>query len=225
MPALFDTILFDLDGTLLDTLADLNAAVNHALALFDFPRTSQEDTRRFVGNGADRLMERSLPAGIDRDSPMFYDCMRAFKAHYTRNRLVKTQPYPGILELLDDLVAQGVRLAVISNKPDDATVALTRHFFGDRISAALGASPDRPKKPAPDMVAEVLARLGAAETNAVFVGDSETDVLTARNAGLPFVGVLWGFRTREELLAAGAEIFIERPDELPAALYALTGGR
>lgn len=222
---MFDTILFDLDGTLLDTLADLNAAVNHALALFDFPRTTQEDTRRFVGNGAERLMERSLPAGIDRNSPVFYDCMRAFKAHYTRNRFVKTRPYPGILTVLDGLVARGIRLAVISNKPDEATVALTRHFFGERIGAALGASPDRPKKPAPDMVEAVLERLEATKAGAVFVGDSETDVLTARNAGLPFVGVLWGFRTREELLAAGAEIVAEHPDELPAVLNAPFGGQ
>ena len=197
-------ILWDLDGTLLDTLEDLADAVNFALQQFGYPTRSVEEVRSFVGNGARRLIERAVPVGGDADA--VFD---TFRTYYNANCQVKTKPYDGILEALQKL-GEKYPMAVVSNKPDPAVKELCKKYFGDVY--ALGESSACPRKPAPDMVFAAMKAIGA-ET-CIYVGDSEVDVLTAKNAGVPCLSVLWGFRTREELETAGATEFCDSPNRL-----------
>lgn len=207
-----DVYIFDLDGTLLNTLADLAASTNYALQQSGMPRRTIEEVRRFVGNGVRRLMERAVPGGDA--NPLFEETYRCFRAHYLEHSLDTTAPYPGIMETLAALQARGKRMAVVSNKFYDATVELCRHFFGQYIEVAIGEREGIRRKPAPDTVVEALRQLGTDGSSAVYVGDSDVDVATARNSGLPCISVLWGFRDRDFLLAHGATTFIERPGEL-----------
>ena len=210
----YDTYIFDLDGTLLDTLTDLAASVNYALRIHGMPEHSIDDVRRFVGNGVRKLMERAIPNG--EANPDFDATFATFREHYMHHSLDTTQPYPGIPEALAELKAKGCRLAVVSNKMMAATVELCRHFFPDTIEVAIGEHEAEGirKKPAPDTVFAALRELGVEKSGAVYVGDSDVDVQTAANSGLPCISVLWGFRDRDFLIQHGAKTFISAPSEL-----------
>lgn len=224
----YTTYIFDLDGTLLDTLGDLAASVNYALRFHGMPEHSIDDVRRFVGNGVRRLMERAVPEGVD--SQQFEEVLATFRQHYMAHSLDTTRPYDGIPEMLASLKAHGCRLAVVSNKMRKATEELCRHFFPDTIEVAIGedeAAGIR-KKPAPDTVFAALdaldslgnprTSLGSPKTSAVYVGDSDVDIQTAHNAGMPCISVLWGFRDRDFLIQHGAKTFISAPQDLLESL-------
>ncbi len=213
------TIVFDLDGTLLDTLGDLTAAVNHTMVLHGFPERTVGEVRRFVGNGVAKLMELSVPGGAD--NPLLAQCLREFSAYYENNMTALTKPYDGVPELLGKLKAAGFQMAVVSNKFDAAVKTLCRHYFGATITVAVGESADAARKPAPDTVFKALAELGVDAKSAVYIGDSEVDILTAKNAGLPCVSVGWGFRDAEFLKSKGAGAVLRHPGELPEALKKL----
>lgn len=210
----YQTYIFDLDGTLLDTLSDLAASVNYALRTYGMPEHSVDDVRRFVGNGVRLLMERAVPGGTA--NPLFDEAFATFRQHYMLHSLDTTQPYDGIPEVLAELRQRGCRLAVVSNKFMTATQELIRHFFPDTIEVAIGEHEAEGirKKPAPDTVIEALRQLGVGKENTVYVGDSDVDIQTAANAGLPCISVLWGFRDREFLTQHGAVTFISSPREL-----------
>ena len=211
---MYTTYIFDLDGTLLDTLDDLASAVNFALRTHGMPEHSIDDVRRFVGNGVRKLMERAVPDGAD--NPSFDETFASFRQYYMDHSLDTTRPYEGIPETLAALRARGCRLAVVSNKMMAATQALCRHFFPDTIEVAIGedeAAGIR-KKPAPDTVLAALKALGVGKENAVYVGDSDVDIQTAHNSGIPCISVLWGFRDRNFLQQNGAETFISTPSDL-----------
>ena len=206
----YATYLFDMDGTLLNTLADLTAAVNHTLEQYGYPRRTIEQVRKGLGNGAVKLMAAMLPQG--EETPGFADIMRDYRAWYQAHACVETCPYPGVPEMLKRLRQRGCKVAIVSNKPHGAACELAERFFPG--VPTFGERPETPRKPAPDMVFHALAALGAGKENAVYVGDSEVDVQTARNAGLPVIGVAWGFRGREALAAAGAETIVDTAAEL-----------
>ena len=210
----YSTYIFDLDGTLLDTLADLSASVNFALRTHGLPEHSLDDVRRFVGNGVRKLMERAVPDGTD--NPLFEAAFATFRQHYMAHSLDTTRPYEGIPETLAALKARDCHLAVVSNKMMAATQTLCTHFFPDTIDVAIGEDEAAGicKKPAPDTVIAALKVLGVGKEQAVYVGDSDVDIQTARNAGLPCISVLWGFRSRDFLQQNGAETFISTPSEL-----------
>ena len=210
----FSTYIFDLDGTLLDTLGDLAASVNYALRTHRMPEHSVDDVRRFVGNGVRKLMERAVPDGAD--NPRFDETFATFRQYYMAHSLDTTRPYEGIPETLAALKARGCHLAVVSNKMMAATQELCHHFFPDTIEVAIGedeAAGIR-RKPAPDTVFAALKTLGVGKEDAVYVGDSDVDIQTARNAGLPCISVLWGFRDRDFLINHGAQSLITHPSEL-----------
>ena len=205
-------VIWDLDGTLLNTLDDLAASVNAALAMNDMPLRSTEEVRAFVGNGIRKLMMRAVPGG--EANPAFDKALEDFTRHYGAHSRDRTRPYDGILEMLDRLSAAGVKHAIVSNKIDFAVKALSRAYFGERMCAAIGDDPSRARKPAPDSVLAAMREMGVTAQETVYVGDSDVDVLTARNAGVPCVAVLWGFRDEACLRAAGAERLARTPDEL-----------
>ena len=206
----YATYLFDMDGTLLDTLADLTAAVNHTLEQYGYPRRTIEQVRKGLGNGAAKLVAAMLPQG--EETLGFADIMRDYRAWYQAHACVETCQYPGVPEMLERLRQRGCKVAIVSNKPHGAACELAERFFPG--VPTFGERPETPRKPAPDMVFHALAALGAGKENAVYVGDSEVDVQTARNAGLPVIGVAWGFRGREALAAAGAETIVDTAAEL-----------
>ena len=210
----FNTYIFDLDGTLLDTLADLAASCNYALRTHGMPEHSVDDVRQFVGNGVRKLMERAIPDGDA--NPDFEATFTTFREHYMHHSLDTTRPYPGIPEVLKELKSRGCRLAVVSNKMMAATQDLIRYFFPDTIEVAIGEHEAEGirKKPAPDTVYAALKELGVDKDGAVYVGDSDVDIATARNSGLPCISVLWGFRDREFLVEHGGETFISKPQDL-----------
>ena len=197
-------ILFDLDGTLLDTLADLYDAVNHTLDAFGYPRRSLEEVRRFVGNGAGRLIALAVPEGAD-PAPV----LETFQSYYREHCQIKTAPYPGIMDALA-VLGEYYPLAIVSNKPDAAVKTLCAELFPGIY--ARGEDVDCPRKPDPAMVYQTMAAIGA--ERCVYVGDSEVDIATAKNAGVPCVSVTWGFRTHEELTAAGGSVFCHRAEKL-----------
>ena len=219
---MFNVYIFDLDGTLLDTLQDLANSVNYALRQHGMPEHSIDDIRRFVGNGVRLLMERAVPDGAR--NPQFEAAFATFRQYYMQHSLDTTRPYDGIPELIHELKARGCQMAVVSNKMMAATQELVHHFFPD-IPVAIGeheAAGIR-KKPAPDTVFEALRQLGIIHhpssiihqtSDIVYIGDSEVDIETARNSGLPCISVLWGFRSRDFLLAHGATTFAERPADI-----------
>lgn len=211
---MYDTYIFDLDGTLLDTLSDLANSVNYALRRYGMSEHSLDDVRRFVGNGVHLLMERAVPQGMQ--NQLFEDALQTFREHYMQHSLDTTRPYDGIPEMLSALKGHGKRLAVVSNKFCTATESLCRHFFADTIDVAIGENEAAGvrKKPAPDTVDEALRRLGADRNGAVYVGDSDVDLKTAQNALLPCISVLWGFRDREFLEHCGATTFANSPKEI-----------
>ena len=209
----YKTYIFDLDGTLLSTLADLAASTNYALRTHHMPERSIDEVRRFVGNGVKKLMERAIPDGLN--NPLFEEPFATFRQHYMQHNLDTTQPYPGIMQLLEQLKAEGKNIAVVSNKFYAATRELCRHFFGDLVPVAIGEREDIRKKPAPDTVIEALRELGVDKEGAVYIGDSDVDIMTAKNSGMPCVSVLWGFRDKEFLLEHGATTLISQPEDMP----------
>ena len=211
---MIDTIIFDLDGTLLDTLEDLTDSVNYVMGEYDLPPHTIEEIRNYVGNGAAKLIERAVPKGID--NPAYEKMLEMFRQHYAAHCEDKVAPYDGVMELLASLKAAGYRTAIVSNKPDSAVKQLYERYFKEYVQEAVGESSDTKRKPAPDMVHQALAELMSDVSNAVYVGDSEVDLQTAANVPMPCISVLWGFRTEEELLAAGAvrENMIRTPQEL-----------
>ncbi len=208
----YQAVLFDLDGTLLNTLQDLADATNAALAAFGLPVRTVDEVRRFVGNGVRLLMERAVPGGAQH--PQFEEILAYFKEYYAAHCRVNTAPYPGVLPMLETLQAAGVPVAVISNKFDGAVKQLAAAYFGPRVALAVGEKPGVRKKPAPDAVLHALDQLGVAPQRAVYIGDSDVDVATARNAGTDGIAVCWGFRSRQELEAAGAARIAQSPEEL-----------
>lgn len=207
-----NTVVFDLDGTLLDTLGDLADGVNFALKKFGYPERTIEEVRLFVGNGVRNLIELSIPGGMV--NPDFESCLHVFKEHYSHNMQNKTRPYEGVLELLEALRNLDIRIAIVSNKFDKAVKELSKEYFGDHIDVAIGESGRIQKKPAPDCVNEALHELKSEVRSSIYVGDSEVDVRTAHNAGILCVGVTWGFRAKEILVKEGAEYIINHPLEL-----------
>lgn len=209
----YHTILFDLDGTLLNTLEDLTDAVNYVMDAYDFPEHSIEDVRCFVGNGIRVLMQRAILEG--EENPQFDEAFELFKRYYLAHNKVKTRPYDGIMELLGELKRRGVPMAIVSNKNQPTVEALCEEEFQGLISVAVGDGEGRARKPAPDGPMEAIRRLGISGTDGVlYVGDSEVDAQTAENAGLGCVLVTWGFRTRQEMAPYAAFPFIDRPEEL-----------
>ena len=217
------TIIFDLDGTLLNTLDDLADAVNFALTQYGYPQRTLEEIRLFVGNGVRNLIELSIPDGLD--NPRFEECLHTFKSHYSKNMQNKTRPYEGVMELLEILRSENIKMAIVSNKFDKAVKELNKQYFGDQIPVAIGESAQIHKKPAPDSVFEALRELGSTVKDAVYVGDSEVDVRTAKNAGLFCIGVTWGFRKREILAKEGAGAIIDHPAELIDVLKKMKSDR
>ena len=206
----FTAVLFDLDGTLLDTLDDLTASCNAALAAFGFPLRGREEVCRFVGHGADRLIRRAAPeTATEADRAKV---LEAFKNHYALHNGDRTRPYEGVPAMLDELRRLGCKLAIVSNKNDENVKKLAWEFFG--ISVAVGDQEGLPCKPAPDAVWKAMKALGTDAGHTLFVGDSDVDLQTARNAGLPCLAVTWGFRDQEELRAAGAAHFVHHPAEI-----------
>lgn len=210
------TVIFDLDGTLLNTLGDLHASVNAALGAFSLPPRTLEEVRRFVGNGIRLLIERAVPEGT---APALTDrVFDAFRAHYGAHCMDTTRPYDGILPLLEALRRAGIHIAVVSNKADAAVQPLIAHSFGRLAEFVLGEKPGVARKPAPDMAQAAMDFFSCPKAQTVFVGDSEVDIRTAANAGIACISVCWGFRTRAELLAAGAVRLAQTPAELQTLL-------
>lgn len=208
----YDTVIFDLDGTLLNTLEDLADSVNYALTLHGFPCREITEVRSFAGNGIARLIELSVPGGIN--NLRYKECLADFRSYYLKNMQNKTGAYEGIMDLLEQLSKEGYKIAIVSNKFDAAVKNLNHAYFGKYIKIAIGESIDVLKKPAPDTVFKALEKLGSIAARAVYVGDSEVDAETSKNAGITFVGVSWGFRDREVLEKIGVPYIIDKPLEL-----------
>ncbi|MBR4858334.1 MAG: HAD family hydrolase [Clostridia bacterium] len=205
-------VLFDLDGTLTDTLDDLTSSVNFALSELGFPRRSRDEVRSFVGNGVRRLINLSVPCGTS--ETLSEKCLNVFKAHYEKTSCVNTKPYDGINEVLETLKNRGIKTAVVTNKVHWAAEDIVNRFFGMLIDMTVGQIDGVAQKPAPDGIFSVLERMNVAKENAVYVGDSEVDCITARNAGIPCIGVTWGFRDRKILEENGAEFIVSEPQEI-----------
>ena len=212
--------IFDLDGTLLDTLDDLSNSCNATLKNLGYPERTRDEVRTFVGNGIRRLMENALPGGSH--NPDFEKAILEMKENYAKNSLNKTKPYPGIMEMLSDLKNKNIKIGIVSNKPDSDVKKLASVFFADLIepSAAVGEKEAEGvrRKPAPDSVFEVLKNLSVKTENAFYVGDSDVDIATARNANIPCVSVSWGFRSFDFLKEHGAKITISNPQEILSLL-------
>ena len=214
----YETIIFDLDGTLLNTLFDLKESTNYVLNKYGYPQRTIEEVRMFVGNGVAKLIERAIPSGLE--NPLYEKCLGDFKADYKIRMYEHTKPYDGILEMLDAIDSYGIKTAVVSNKFDAAVKELCERYFGKRIPVAIGESENVRKKPAPDSVFRAMELLGGDNSKTVYCGDSDVDVQTAKNAGIPCVGVSWGFRDRALLEKEGADYIVDSPYEL---LSLLTG--
>lgn len=207
-----DNFIFDLDGTLLNTLKDLAASTNYALRSAGMPEHSVEDVRRFVGNGVKKLMERAIPQGLE--NPKFDETYATFRKHYLEHSLDTTKPYDGIPEVLAELKRRGKKPAIVSNKFYAATQELAKHFFPETIQVAIGERENIRKKPAPDTVLEAMRQLGVGREGTVYIGDSDVDIDTAKNVGVPCISVLWGFRDKDFLIEHGATHLIKEPKEL-----------
>lgn len=206
------TIIFDLDGTLLDTLEDLTDSMNYALKACGYPIRTLEEIKSFVGNGVEVLMTLAVPEGTQRKDCL--NCLEIYRTHYSQNMQSKTRPYPGILNMLQGLKEKGYHLAIVSNKYDSAVKALCKDYYSEYIKIAIGESGGINKKPAPDSVFKAIEELSSSVEESIYVGDSEVDVQTAHNASLQCIGVTWGFRGRSVLEAAGCNFIIDKPEEI-----------
>ena len=207
-------VIFDLDGTLLNTLDDLADSTNYALSRFGYPTRTIEEVRQFVGNGVAKLIERAIPEG--KNNPNFEKCLAIFKENYAQNMYNKTAPYNGIIEMLSNLKSKGIKIAVVSNKFDLAVKELCKKYFEGFIDFAAGENEAQgiKKKPAPDTVISVLNEFNVAPEDAVYVGDSDVDIMAAKNSKMPCISVTWGFRDEKFLLENGATILINAPSEI-----------
>lgn len=207
-------VIFDLDGTLLNTLDDLADSTNYALSRFGYPTRTIDEVRQFVGNGVAKLIERAIPEG--KNNPNFEKCLAIFKENYAQNMYNKTAPYNGIIEMLSNLKSRGIKIAVVSNKFDLAVKELCKKYFEGFIDFAAGENEAQgiKKKPAPDTVISVLNEFNFAPEDAVYVGDSDVDIMTAKNSKMPCISVTWGFRDEKFLLENGATILINAPSEI-----------
>lgn len=208
--------IFDMDGTILDTLSDLHICTNHSLRKCGYPERSYDEVRKFVGNGIHRLVERAVPEGTDKEETE--RVFNTFNDYYAMHCADNTTPYTGIVDLIKRLRDKGVRTAVVSNKSDYAVQELCVEYFDGLFDYAVGVKDGIEKKPAPDAVYYAMEKCEATRENSVYIGDSEVDIKTAHNAGIPCITVLWGFRTYDEVMAAGATITVESVDELEALL-------
>ena len=207
-------VIFDLDGTLLNTLDDLADSTNYALSKFGYPTRTIEEVRQFVGNGVAKLIERAIPDG--KNNSNFEKCLSIFKENYAQNMYNKTAPYNGIIEMLSNLKSKGIKIAVVSNKFDLAVKELCKIYFDKYIDFAAGENEAQGinKKPAPDTVLSVLRKFSFSPEDAIYVGDSDVDIMTAKNSNMPCISVTWGFRDEKFLLKSGATILINAPSEI-----------
>lgn len=212
----YKAVVFDLDGTLLDTLQDLTDAANATLAHFQFPPRSREEIRSFVGNGVAQLVRLAIPEGEKFEH--FEEAVQFHREYYNANSVVMTRPYEGVIELLSDLKDRGIKLAIVSNKPQPTVTQLNEIFFKDYINVAVGETKDIKHKPAADTVLMAMKQLEVEKKDCVYVGDTEVDVLTAENTGIDCICVDWGFRDRDVLVEAGARLICSDAEELLHAL-------
>ncbi len=210
----YETVIFDLDGTLLNTLDDLWQSGCAMMEQMGEPPLTREQTRSYVGNGMDNYVARALPGG--RSHPRFQEAVTFIRAYYDTHNQIKTAPYPGIQELIQRLKELGLGVAVVSNKPHSAVVPLVKHFFHGAVPCAIGQQEGIHRKPAPDMVYKALEELGRPPETALYVGDSEVDVQTGQNAGMDCLSVTWGFRDRPQLEEAGARYYADTPEQVLA---------
>lgn len=208
----YNTIIFDLDGTLLNTLDDIAGSVNIMLQKEGYPPRTREDIREFIGNGAKNLVRKALPEDVSEEEVI--RCFAVYKKLYLDGMFQKTAPYEGIDAALRELKSLGVKLGVVSNKPDDATREMCKFYFNGILDAVIGDNPERKKKPAPDNIYEIMKLLDSDKTKTLYVGDSDVDMETAKNAGLDCAGVTWGYRPEEMLTEHGADYIIEEPRQL-----------
>lgn len=214
-----DTVIFDLDGTLLNTLEDMADSVNYVMSTYGFPQHTVSQIRSFIGNGIRKLLERSLPAGSSQE--LVDEATEKYRAYYQHHCMIKTQPYDGIADMVQSLAQAGIRMAIVTNKNDDAAQKMCRHYFGSYVNVCYGQRDSVPKKPERAMIDLALADLGSFSENSVYVGDSEVDMQTAANANMPCIVCCWGFRDREFLEEAARDsitetIFVETPEEISA---------
>ena len=212
----YKAVLFDMDGTVLDTLDDLADSVNRSLREFGLPEVSRFQVGQSLGNGAKYLIRHCLPEGSD--EALCERVLSFYKPWYDAHCRIKTKPYDGILQLMETLRADGVSQAIISNKPDSAVQELAEAFFPGLMDVVIGESPAVKRKPSPDTVLAAASQMGLMASDCVYIGDTEVDLETARNAGMDCIPVSWGFRTEEQLRAAGAEEIIRSPEELKKKL-------
>lgn len=206
-------VIFDLDGTLLNSLGDLAAASNYGLKKCGYPTHEVDEYKTFVGDGRYKLIERVLPE-VERVSETIDKVLALFNEYYGEHMIDMTRPYEGIAQLLDELKVQGIKIAVVSNKPHEFTTEIVKKFFGDRFDIIFGQREGYKAKPDPSAVLEVIKEFGLSKEECVYVGDSNVDIKTAKNSGLKSVGVLWGFRSKEELEKEGADYIAVNVDEL-----------
>lgn len=215
----YTTIVFDCDGTLLDTLTDLRNAVNYVLRAHDLPERSVPEVKAALGNGVAHLMRQSLPDSIsDAEFNTFLD---EFKAYYGEHLQDYTAPYPGMLDVLDTLRAKGYKLAIVSNKIQEGITPLNKEYFGDRLPVAIGERPGLQRKPAPDMVLQALKELDSTQSESIYIGDSEVDVATASNSGLLCIGVTWGFRDEQLHKDLGVTHIARKAEDIVTIIEAL----
>lgn len=207
-----DTIIFDLDGTLLNTLEDLYISFNYAIESFGYPKRTMEEIKSFVGNGIKKAIERALPQNVQEDE--LNKIIEVFKTYYTNNMYVKTKAYEGILPLLEELKNKGFKLAVVSNKYDSAVKNLCKKYFDSYINIAIGEGNGIDKKPDPKGVLKAIKELNSTKEKSIYIGDSEVDIQTAQNADIPCISVLWGFKDKEFLTKQGAKIFAKSPKDI-----------
>ncbi len=207
-----DTIIFDLDGTLLNTLEDLHACFNKAITEYGYPKRTLEEIKSFVGNGIKKAIERALPSNIEECE--LNKIVNYFKSYYEDHMLDLTKPYDGIIGMLEDLKANNYKLAVVSNKYDAAVKQLCKKYFGKYIDIAIGESTGVRKKPEIDGVMKAIKELNSSIDNSIYIGDSDVDIKTAKNVGIPCISVLWGFRDKDFLIQNGGKLFAEKPKDI-----------
>lgn len=207
-----NTVIFDLDGTLLDTIEDITNSVNYVMLECGYYCKTTPEVQASVGNGVKKLMRRMLPEGCDKKT--VDRCVELFKAHYAKGMNKETKPYYGVIDVLKDLKTREFKIAVISNKFDSAVKELCDKYFGDLIDIAMGQRDTISEKPAPDMVFEVINALGVKEENCVYIGDSEVDIQTANNAGIPCLSVVWGYKDIDFLYKNGAQTLVYTPSDI-----------
>ena len=215
----YTTIVFDCDGTLLDTLTDLRNAVNYVLRAHDLPERSVPEVKAALGNGVAHLMRQSLPDSISEAE--FNTYLDEFKAYYGEHLQDYTAPYPGMLDVLDTLRTKGYKLAIVSNKIQEGITPLNNEYFGDRLPVAIGERPGLQRKPAPDMVLQALKELGSTQDESIYIGDSEVDVATAKNSGLLCIGVTWGFRDEQLHKDLGVNHIARKSEDIVTIIEAL----